>query len=167
MSSYSSDVAFGLQNQTTVRQLLNEVFGSDHVEQSRYATFDYISSDGSRYVEVKSLRCASTQHPHALMGANKVDAASTLHPNKTVIFVWVYSDGMYYTVYDPALFATFRRAGCIRSNRSGITDFEADTVWVPKEHLLPLRTPGGRGPSTSTDPSLPTAPLRATSLVSA
>lgn len=157
MASYAADLAFGLHNQQTVRQLLNEKFGGDHIEQPRYATFDYVSSDGNRYVEVKSLRCRSTQHPHALMGANKVDAARAAHPNKTVVFVWVYEDDVFYAPYDPAVWAGFRRAGCIRSGRSGITDFEADTVWVPKAHLTPLRT--HPAPASTSSPFPVTAPL--------
>ena len=159
MPSYADDLAFGLRNQQTVRQLLNEKFGGDHVEQSRYATFDYLSSDGLRLVEVKSLRCRSDKHAYALMGGNKVDAAAAAHPNREVVFVWVYEDDIFYAKYDPVTFATFRRSGCIRSGRTGITDMEADTVWVPKTHIAPLRTHPAHASTSS--PSLAAAPLPA------
>jgi hypothetical protein len=166
MPSYTDDCAFGNSNQTIVKTILDEIYGVDHVEQSRYATFDFISADGKRYVEVKSRRCAITNSPTSYMGANKVDAARAM-PDKDVVFVWVYTDGIFCLDYDPILFDNFTRGSFRRSDRVGIRDFDADTVFVPSYHLRPLRTPVvdmiGSGVA---DPSPLVVPLQAPSVVS-
>jgi hypothetical protein len=153
MPSYADDCAFGVGNQQSVRQVLNVLYGGDHIEQSRYATFDFISSDGNRYVEVKSGRRTLHRSSTALMGANKVDAARALHPNKEVLFVWVFEDGRYCIDYDPVLFDTFVRGPFRRSDRVGIQDYDADTVFVPVHLLRPFRTPEGLGPTNTPLPS--------------
>lgn len=156
MPSYADDCAYGNSNQSSVRTLLNEVYGIDHVEQSRYETFDFISADGQRYVEVKSRRCPIGRCPNSLLGANKVDAARRIHPTKDVLFVWVYEDDIYCLDYDPVLFDTFTRAPFRRADRPGIRDFDADTIFVPSHLLRPLRTPAVHDPTNTLSPS--TAP---------
>jgi hypothetical protein len=158
MPSYNADRAFGDRNQRSVLQLLNAYYGEDHIEQSRYATFDFHSVNDTRRAEVKSRRCSSRGYPYALLGGNKVDAARRLHPNKTIVFIWVYEDETLFIEYDPAVFDTFHRAMYQRGSRDGINDTPADTVWVPINLLRPLRIP--EVPAATTDgPSPPTAPL--------
>ena len=168
MPSYQSDYAFGTHNQQKVRQLLNERFGGDHIEQPRYATFDFISSDGLRLAEVKSRRCASTGYPFALMGGNKIDSAFRAHPTKKVIFIWVYADDTLYIEYDPVLFATFRRAMYQRGARDGIQDEPADTMWIPIAMLKSLKaspTPASTTPVPVPVPSPRVVPLPTPSVV--
>jgi hypothetical protein len=158
--SYAADVAFGLQNQQSVQQLLHERYDMQFVEQSRYATFDFISADGTVYVEVKSGRVPLSCCPSALMGANKVDAAQRLHAQgKHVLFVWAYADDIYCLPYDSATWATFRRGAFQRGGRDGIRDYAADTVFVPPNLLQPLRTlevhiESNAAPSPSAAPQL-------------
>jgi len=164
MPSYTDDCGYGNNNQTAVRSLLNEIYGIDHVEQSRYATFDFISADGARYVEVKSRRCPIGSSPNALLGANKVDAARAM-PSKDVLFVWVYTDGIYCLDYDPLLFGGFIRAPFRRADREGIRDVDADTVFVPTHHLRRLRTHPTPASTNTLSPLVvpPPIPLRVSS----
>lgn len=165
MSSYASDYAFGSLNQQRVRLLLNERFGGDHIEQPRYATFDFISSDGKRLVEVKSRRCSARGYPYALVGGNKVDVAFREHPNKTIIFVWVYADEILFIEYSPDEFDTFRRGMYQRGARDGIRDQPADTVWVPISNLESLRIPEAPSSTNNMTPSPQVVPLPTPSLV--
>lgn len=140
--SYAADVSFGLQNQQTVHEMIEARYGMQFVEQNRYATFDFISEDGTHYVEVKSGRVPLSRCQSALIGANKVDAAQHLNgQGKQVLFVWAYTDDIYCLDYDPTLWATFPRGAFQRGGRDGIRDVAADTVFVPTNLLRPLRTP--------------------------
>ncbi len=135
-ASYAADCAFGFSNQQTMKQILDAYFGGNHIEQPRYAKWDFISDDGKRFIEVKSRRCAHDTYPTALVGRNKVSIAeSDTDQSHSYYFAYQYTDGAFIVQYDPTLFSSFVCEPFQRGGRAGIVDRSVDTYHIPHNNL--------------------------------
>lgn len=138
MASYAADWEFGSASEEQKKAHLEQYFGVSLVRQPRWATFDFIASPATVYMDLKSRRIAHDAFPTALIGRNKVDYARA-NPDKNFYFVYNYTDGLYYVKYDRAVFDALYCGDFLRGDRSGIVDRASPTVEIPRELLVPMR----------------------------
>jgi len=87
----------GVEAEEAVKPILELFFKVKLTKTDKYHYFDFID-DNLIYYELKSRSNKYNQYPTTMVGANKVDMLNTL--NKIGIFVFLFTDGLYYYKYD-------------------------------------------------------------------
>lgn len=130
--SFQKDYEFGTMNEDRVLDILNEKFGVDgeiRKVHNKYCAYDFI---GNHYCyELKS------------RNIKKDDFDTTLLPKSkccrdNLIFLFDFTDGLYYIQYDPTLFSKFETKPFKRNPRTGYIDREKDYIYIPTEHLTKI-----------------------------
>ena len=104
------DIEFGTKYELPVIDLLSNHFGEDIAKATdRYSPFDAYSPT-TKY-EIKSRRNKYSAYPTTIVAVNKTRTEGRL------VFVFHYTDGLYYIEYDPVKFSKYevRNVSAIRS----------------------------------------------------
>ena len=131
MSQRASDKLMGNMNEKKVLKYLNEKteFINDNfkLHKNQWATIDFVNSN---YVaELKSRRCYVRSYPDTMCGLNKIKYAED-HPEKNVVFYFLYQDGLYKWDYNKDQYS-IRGGG--RNDRE--RDERKDYGYILIEHL--------------------------------
>jgi len=126
--SFQNDLQFGLSNENNVIQQLSSYF-KEEIEKTkpRYCPYDAISKT-TKY-EIKTRRCCYQQYPTTIIPVSKVRNITD-----KLIFVFHFTDGLYYIVYDKELFDTFEKQN-IQIYRKGIQDKPTEHYYIPISQL--------------------------------
>lgn len=118
------DCEFGLVNQKNIKPILERFFEDELTDTSLFDRYDF---KGKQNVyEVKSRRNAYQKYPTTLIGEDKA--------GENVIFVFYFTDGVYYITYDKEVFKSFE-CKPFRRWRAGVRDKEKDYIYIPIESL--------------------------------
>jgi hypothetical protein len=106
----NDDIEFGTKYELPVIDLLANHFGENIAKTTdRYAAYDAFSTT-TKY-EIKSRRNKYAAYPTTIVAVNKTRTEGRL------VFVFHYTDGLYYIEYDPVKFSKYevRNVSAIRS----------------------------------------------------
>jgi len=127
-SIYKKDCKFGNDCEDTLFSKIREKYGEDIIKTSRYDTFDY--ENATTQIELKNRRCKHNTYPSMMIGLNKLKKAEQTKKNRKTIFLFNFTDGLYYWNYDKEQYYTAYGG---RKDR-GI-DERKTTGFIPIEHL--------------------------------
>jgi len=134
--SLQSDLSFGLANETFVINQLNIYYEEEEIKSSKelgyghYCCYDAIS-DNTIY-EIKSRRCKYQSYPTTLLPVHKIKEG-----NKRFVFVFHFTDGLYYIEYSKELFDTFETK-IVKIVRAGMNDKPTLHYYIPIQHLIKI-----------------------------
>lgn len=131
--SYVNDKQFGLANEIPVIEKLTIHF-QDEVVKSKGEYCNYDAEDSSSIYEIKSRRCSSKTYSTTIIPVKKTEIESN---DKRLIFVFAFTDGLYYIVYSKEIFSSFSKKD-IHTYRNGIIDTPTPHFFIPIEHLTKI-----------------------------
>jgi len=133
--SLKNDLEFGLSKEDKVINTL-AIYFDDDIQSSKslglgnYCPYDAVSTH-TKY-EIKSRRCSYKQYNTTIVPVHKVRNITD-----RLIFVFHFTDGLYYIVYDDGLFKTFEIRE-LKIWRQGIYDKPTDHFYIPIDKLIKI-----------------------------
>jgi hypothetical protein len=121
--AFDWDYNFGREQEIVLLPRLNEFFKDDiKPTTDKFHKYDY---EGNKYVyEMKSRKCKMEQYPTTLLPADKVIKT------KKQIFLFNFTDGLYYIEYDEDVWKDIKVAS-FRRFRIGVNDLEKPYYHIP------------------------------------
>ena len=138
--TYAGDYAFGKAGEEQTLPTLNKFFKAEMVGQGRYAPFDFIDTNNTIFVELKTRNCSHNQYPTLWINYDKVATAKSAlrtNPERKYYFAFNLKDGIWYAPYDEELFSTFTDGWFQRRDRD-TNDPPQHILNIPVEHLRPI-----------------------------
>ena len=132
--SFKEDFLFGTQQEDVILPKLRSFFEEDIVK-SETSNSIYDFKGKNYYYEVKSRKFDRWKYSTTLLGANKVFTTNQ-------IFLFNFTDGLYYIEYEKVLFDSFIKKEFKRWNRTDINDKPQLYYYIPIEELLPVKECG-------------------------
>jgi hypothetical protein len=130
MVHFQKDYVQGILQQKAVHPKLKEFFKRDIREyEGRYSKYDFY--DEKAVYELKSRTNKKMQYPTTLLTCNKVTDSG----DKSIIFLFNFTDELCYIEYDKALFDTFERKPFSRVKE--VRD-EKDYYYIPIGELVTI-----------------------------
>jgi hypothetical protein len=127
MASYKNDRINGMRAEDAVLPVIREYFKRDISRKtSRYCKYDYECTE-YKY-ELKSRSNEYRKYPTTIIGIDKL-------VSDMMIFLFSFTDGLYYIEYEKELFDKFEIQKYVRHPRFGIKDVEKDHLFIPIEEL--------------------------------
>jgi len=133
--SLQNDLMFGLSQEDSVIEKLT-VYFEDNIKSSKSlglghnCPYDAISFN-TKY-EIKSRRCGYKQYETTIVPVHKVTNITD-----RLIFVFHFTDGLYYIVYEEELFKTFEIKE-LKIWRRGINDKPTNHFYIPIQNLIKI-----------------------------
>lgn len=137
--SVKADKAYGTKSELEKQAIIEKFFNIKLIkDENEYAPFDYHDEPETTYMELKSrIDITSNKYPTTLIGASKV---ANIKEGKKYIFIWAYTDGIYYLEYDKKLWDTFELKPFKRFDRIDRKEFPKPHYFVPRRFLKTLCT---------------------------
>jgi hypothetical protein len=135
MNSYNKDYNYGKSKEIEALPIIQKYFNDNTIYQTkeRYNPFDYIGTDA--VYDIKSRTNTYSRYPTTLLKYYHVDKKPK---DKDLIFLFYFTDGLYYIKYDPELFKTFDINELKRGDRVGKTDLHELHLMIPINKLTPI-----------------------------
>lgn len=132
LSTYQNDYTYGVSKQKNVIKSL-ETFFDENIEETkdRYCIYDAESKQTN--FEIKSRRFHKDKYPTTIISCNKTKVTNF----RRLIFVFRFTDGLYYIEYIPALFNSFKKK-MITYQRQGIQVRPVEHYCIPIELLTEI-----------------------------
>jgi hypothetical protein len=130
MRTFKDDYSFGVSEEDKILQKINDYF-KDNIVKSKSSKSIYDYKGGANYYEVKSRKNTYDAYPTTLIGANKVFTNNQ-------VFIFNFTDGIYYIKYDEDLFKTFDKKLFKRNTRSDYIDKESYYYFIPCNKLIKI-----------------------------
>ena len=132
MPTYQNDYTYGVSHQKDVVKSLEGFFGENIEEtKDRYCIYD-AESKQTNY-EIKSRRFHKDKYPTTIIPSHKTKANKA----RRLIFVFRFTDGLYYIEYIPALFNSFEKK-MVTYQRQGIQVRPVEHYCIPIELLTEI-----------------------------
>lgn len=135
MPTRRDDLLFGGANERDSLPRLRDHFATPSLEKTphTYDLTDFVTPDGSLYVELKSRRIASGAYPTAIVGANKVrEMKRRTAEGAKCYFAFCYTDGLFVIPYSDDVFDTFERNESYwRGRRDDCRSHSQSIVYIP------------------------------------
>ena len=129
---FQRDYQYGIKNQTDLLPKIQSFFGGNvKATVNKFDPYDYESDSAS--FELKSRTNKKDAYPTTCLPADKVKDAHT----KEQIYLFNFTDGLYYIPYNKELFSTFE-CKPFRRYRVGVNDKEKDYLYIPVDKLIPI-----------------------------
>jgi len=126
--SFRKDYTLGLQKEEEVLPVIKNYFERDiQKTNNKFETFDFY--DEKYTYELKSRNVNYNTYPTTLIPKDKI--------RKRIIFLFNFTDGLYYIEYDRKLFDTFEKKPFVRNYR-GVNDIKKDYLFIPIEYLIKI-----------------------------
>lgn len=121
---FRRDYEFGRVSEQTIKPILERYFDDELSDTASYSQYDW---RGRKNVyELKTRRNAYNKYPTTMIGADKVC--------DNAIFIFAFTDGIYYIPYDEEQFKEFVCQD-FRRFRQGVRDVEKPYYYIPIECL--------------------------------
>lgn len=129
--AFRKDYDYGVKKQLEVLPLLVSYFG-DNIKPTtgRLDPWDYVG-DTCVY-ELKSRNNSYAQYPTTMIGFDKIKTQS-----KDIIFIFNFTDGLYWIKYDEPVFKSFETKDFGRY-RPGVKDKVKPYVYIPIQNLIKI-----------------------------
>jgi hypothetical protein len=131
----NQDIRFGLANEHRVLPIIQQHFNDETIKKipEIYSKIDYM---GENYVfELKTRRNRMNQYPTTMLPLHKILKPEHLD-NKTQIFLFDFTDGLYYIKYNKELFDKFDIKIGGRYDRGRVE--ENDYIYIPISELCKI-----------------------------
>ena len=137
IKSYKNDVAFGKKAQTQIIEKLRTFFGANILEnKERFATYDGFCKETKTNFEIKARRCSLSSFSTTIVPYSKIVKKKK---DEKLIFVFSFTEGIYYIEFDTKLFGTFATEDIIYY-RDGISPNSVKHLCIPCEYLLEMKS---------------------------
>ena len=134
--SLKNDIEFGNIAEIDVIKLLRVHFGEDILKNTyRYAIYDAKCKETNTSYEIKARRCKVDSYATTIIPYSKI---LKKQDDDKLIFVFQFTDGLYYIKYDHNVFATFN-IDDITYYRKGIQPKPVKHICIPIELLVMIR----------------------------
>lgn len=127
--SKNEDLAFGLNSEKIHKQRMETFFACELVKTGDYDKMDFTNEAKTIYIEMKTRRCSHTYYDTTMVGKNKVDFCAT--SNAECYFVFVFTDGIFYTKYTKTVFDGYETKPFLVGKREGCRNVIAPYVYIP------------------------------------
>jgi len=133
--SLKNDIEFGNKAEIGVIKALCVYFGENVIKNTyRFAIYDAKCKETNTNYEIKARRCAMECYPTTIIPCSKIVKKNE---NERLIFVFLFTDGLYYIKYDRKVFETFGMDE-ITYYRQGIQPKAVKHICIPTELLLKI-----------------------------
>lgn len=132
MRSFKSDYSFGKKSEDIVLGKIENHF-KDNIKSVKSQTSVYDYEGELNIYELKTRTNTYRAYNTTLLGYNKV-----ISSNKKQIFVFSFTDGLYYIKYDEELFNTFEKKLFVRNQRSDYNDVLKLYIFIPIDKLIKI-----------------------------
>ena len=126
------DILYGEMEEDRLIDILNEKWNTNIKKLPSNHPLDFISGDGSFYIEIKARRNNYNKYPTTMIGYNKIKYAQ--YSNKKVFFLFSFNDGMYQYEYNKNDKLIKAPGGRWDRGRSEVTDY----IYIPIEKLVKI-----------------------------
>ena len=124
--SFKQDYFFGLKKEDELLPIIRTFFNRDiQKSTNKFERFDFI--DEKYKYELKSRNNNYDKYPTTLIPADKVC--------KRIIFLFNFTDGLYYIKYRKSKFNTFERKMFVRNKRNDFNDLQKEYYYIPIDKL--------------------------------
>ena len=134
MASFKNDYIKGTENEIKIIDVLESYF-SDNIKQveSKNSIYDY-TGDKCIY-ELKTRNNEYNKYETTLITHNKI----INNIGKKQIFIFSFTDGLYYIEYNEELFNTFETKMFKRFQRTDYNDKYKKHIFIPIKHLIKIK----------------------------
>jgi hypothetical protein len=127
--SFKKDLEFGLNKEKEILNLINKYFKRDiHKTIDKFCKYDFY--DNRYNYELKSRRCSSNTYDTTLIPFDKLQ--------KRIIFLFLFTDGLYYIKYKKEKFNEFEIKEFVRNKRNDKNDIKKKYVFIPVNKLTKI-----------------------------
>ena len=134
--TFKKDMDFGMKGEGVIHQKISSYFSklgkisnTKELYKTPYYKYDFEAEDGTTF-ELKTRRCSKNQYPTTIIPSNKIIKDA----NHRQFFIFSFTDGCYYILYNKELFDTFEIRD-IEVFRTGINDLPKSHIHIPVNHL--------------------------------
>ena len=123
--TFKTDYEFGKSKELSILNTIKEYFNDPDIKQSSntYERYDFI---GNNIYELKSRNCNYSTYPTTLLPKSKI-----IKTDKPQIFLFNFTDGLYYIKYEPSIFDTIDCKMFKRNTRSDYNDIPQPYYHIP------------------------------------
>lgn len=130
MVHFENSYQFGKKAEKDILPILQEFFKREIKEYTeRFSKFDFY--DEIYNYELKTRTNSYNKFPTTMITENKVSG------EKKQIFIFNFTDAIYYIEYDKEVFETFQRQ---KFSRAGLKQDEKSHIYIPIDKLLLIKT---------------------------
>ena len=102
---HSLDIDYGLQNEKKCIKNIEAFFNQKLIKLDYYNDFDFINSNNTIMIELKSRRCKITEYNDTMISISKINKSKKIVKNKNkniqiYFFFYYLNDDLYYWQYD-------------------------------------------------------------------
>jgi hypothetical protein len=134
--NYKQDNSFGLNEENLILPILEKYF-KETISKSTNKYEKWDGASNTTLYEIKSRTNRYNAFNDTIIGANKV-----LETDKTQIFIFNFTDGIYYIKYEKSLFDTFPNSPFLRNEREDIVDTVKHHYYIPIKKLTLIERKG-------------------------
>jgi hypothetical protein len=128
--SFVKDYRFGICKEFEILPVISKYFKSNIVRSNeKYNKYDFY--DSTNKYELKSRNNEYNKYPTTLIAVDKVI-------NDSLIFLFNFTDGLYYIKYESHIFDTFEKKPFVRNQRTDYNDIKKDYFFIPIEKLTKI-----------------------------
>jgi len=133
MSSYKTDYIFGKKKEEEILSIIEDYF-KDNIKQNkeRYVKYDYEGT--TNIYELKSRTNKYEAYPDTLLPFDK-----TQLKDKNQIFLFNFTNGLYFIKYSEDLFKTFKCQAFKRNQRIDYNDIVKPYIYIPIDKLTKIK----------------------------
>jgi hypothetical protein len=125
----TSDHEFGFSEEAKLEETIATYFNTKLTKLSRFHKFDFITED-KVFIELKSRRFKHDRYPTTMVGLDKF---KYLAPHQTALFIFNFTDGIYYYEYNQNSILAFEIRLGGRTNRGCVE--QKEYVYIPITQL--------------------------------
>ena len=129
--SLKNDIIFGLNNEPIVIDKLSKYF-NESIEKTKEKYCPYDAFSPTTKYEIKSRRCLSITYNTTIIPIKKVE-----NIKDRLVFVFHFTDGLFYIVYNQELFETFEKKN-VTYYRQGGSNIPVLHYFIPVKDLIEI-----------------------------
>lgn len=135
LQAFNRDYQYGRQSEYSSLPTIRRYFNDDtiNIHDDRYSRYDYVSAAFGTKYELKTRRLKHNAFPTTLLPLGKILAEN---PTGSV-FLFKFSDGLYFITYDRKVFSGFQIATLCRQDRFGY-DTAQEYIFIPVNLLTEI-----------------------------
>jgi hypothetical protein len=130
---FNKDYKFGIEQENKIKSIIETAFNIKVKKTpSVYNPYDYYCESNRTYYELKSRNNTYDKYPTTMLGMNKLNFC--INPDdKKFVFLFNFTDGLYYINYEKTLFDSFKvmTGGRWDRGKEEIKDY----LFIPINHL--------------------------------
>ncbi len=133
---FDKDYKFGIDQENKKKSIIETAFDIKVKKTaSVYNPYDFYCESNNTYYELKSRNNTFDKYPTTMIGINKLNFDLN-SDDKKFVFLFNFTDGLYYINYEKELFDTFKieKGGRFDRGKTEIKDY----LYIPIEHLIKI-----------------------------